>query len=384
MIQRLTYSLTFSSLILYLFSSCAGTRSYDLKPVLYQDNFEVFHRVVHKSQDSSILLLDVDSDNYSVSLFIYDDIKKSRIVHKQESIIKGKSKKAIGILFPSDPPRFHIEVAVRDNEKGKVFRTVIATEKSNPNEWFTLLDEGKPVLRPYTDLNKTLQLYNYKNRRMWVTYMAKAFLPASPPFSERGFYLNPHVGYIDRISLASEGKVKLEGAGLYFIQADTSRNDGFFISVFEKGFPKINYVNQMVAPLRYITTSYELTQIATSKNVKEDVDAFWLNRSSDRSYAKNILKEYYKRVEQANISFTTYKEGWKTDRGMALIVFGKPDKIRLSPKAEIWIYNATTERKSIRLEFLHKDNQYILNRWEDFRLPWNVEVYEWRKGLISD
>ena len=38
--------------------------------------------------------------------------------------------------------------------------------------------------------------------------------------------------------------------------------------------------------------------------------------------AKSLIAIYYNRIQNANLHFTTFKEGWKTDRGMIYVVFG--------------------------------------------------------------
>jgi hypothetical protein len=43
------------------------------------------------------------------------------------------------------------------------------------------------------------------------------------------------------------------------------------------------------------------------------------------------MEEYYRRVAFANRSFTTFRDGWKTDRGMVYIILGPPDEIERRP-----------------------------------------------------
>jgi hypothetical protein len=56
------------------------------------------------------------------------------------------------------------------------------------------------------------------------------------------------------------------------------------------------------------------------------------------------MEEYYRRIEFANTNFTSYIEGWRTDRGMVYITLGPPNDIERHPfeseskPYEIWSY----------------------------------------------
>ena len=69
---------------------------------------------------------------------------------------------------------------------------------------------------------------------------------------------------------------------------------------------------------------------------------FWNNRDSSGRFRT----KYLTRIEEANIRYgTKIYEGWKTDRGRALIIYGEPDNIERRffdigmPESEIWSYD---------------------------------------------
>lgn len=74
---------------------------------------------------------------------------------------------------------------------------------------------------------------------------------------------------------------------------------------------------------------------------------FWKKRDTDPSTPQNEFKEeYYSRIRLANQRFSSpSREGWKTDRGRVLILYGPPDDTQRSPFGsgtkpyEIWIYH---------------------------------------------
>ena len=101
----------------------------------------------------------------------------------------------------------------------------------------------------------------------------------------------------------------------------------------------------------YIRTDKE-TKSYKNLNKLEDkrkfMFEFWKSRDNNPSSAVNEYKvNYFKKINEANKSFKgSYREGWKTDRGRILIIYGKPDDIDRFPfqintkSYEIWKYDS--------------------------------------------
>lgn len=73
--------------------------------------------------------------------------------------------------------------------------------------------------------------------------------------------------------------------------------------------------------------------------------AFWQRHNPNPGSARNeMMEEYYRRVDYANKNFTTYLDGWRSDRGMIYIIFGPPTNIDRHPfesdtrPYEVWTY----------------------------------------------
>ncbi len=49
--------------------------------------------------------------------------------------------------------------------------------------------------------------------------------------------------------------------------------------------------------------------------------------------------------------FTSYKEGWKTDKGMIFIVLGPPDKVQRSKDREVWTYDQRGNAQNVNFTF---------------------------------
>lgn len=110
----------------------------------------------------------------------------------------------------------------------------------------------------------------------------------------------------------------------------------------EEGFPKIETLEQMIEPLIYISYPDELRKILNAKSDEERraaFDTFWGEQMPSRQAGENALRTFYSRVEEANLYFSTQKEGWKTDRGMIYILMGAPVSVENQGEAEVWRYS---------------------------------------------
>ncbi len=78
---------------------------------------------------------------------------------------------------------------------------------------------------------------------------------------------------------------------------------------------------------------------------KQFIKEFWIKRDQDPSTRKNEYREkYLASVEYANKNFGGFQDGWKSDRGRILLIYGEPDEIERSPFSnetkpyQIWKY----------------------------------------------
>src|SRR5690606_38240941 len=122
--------------------------------------------------------------------------------------------------------------------------------------------------------------------------------------------------------------------GLYRIEAQTEGDPGVdplrqgrFLVVTSPGFPRVQTLDEMVDALGYIAYEREVGRIREGTTAAERLqrfDAFWGSLVRQRSVATNLIETYYARIEEANLLYSSYKEGWKTDRGMVYVLLGPP------------------------------------------------------------
>ncbi|MEO8085789.1 MAG: GWxTD domain-containing protein, partial [Bacteroidota bacterium] len=157
--------------------------------------------------------------------------------------------------------------------------------------------------------------------------------------------------------------------------------------VFPNSFPAVTSPEQMVECVRYLTTKREFEEMKSNPNKKAAMDKFWLDLGGNAERTKLLIKKYYTRIREANQYFSSYTEGWRTDRGMVYTVFGKPNNVYKSSTAESWIYGTPNNALSINFFFTKvinpfTDNDYQLTREPLFEGAWMRAVDVWRQGRV--
>ena len=172
--------------------------------------------------------------------------------------------------------------------------------------------------------------------------------------------------------------------GIYHYSVDTLKVDGPTLYRFYDDFPKVVSTDLMFNALRYITSNKEYENIHFLRDKKNGVDEFWIGIAGNADRALTLIKKYYTRVEEANIFFTSYQEGWKTDRGMIYIIYGPPNVISRSDPIEAWTYGEPGHPLSITFKFskfrnLFTDEDYRLNRSSFYKTSWYNALEPWRR-----
>jgi len=113
-----------------------------------------------------------------------------------------------------------------------------------------------------------------------------------------------------------------------------------------------------------------------------------LKLGKNEANSKELLKEYYHSVEVANKFFTSYKEGWKNDRGIIYIIYGIPNSIRKDAGSEVWLYGEENNVLSVQFRFYQTERSNISNHYEmvrnsDYKNNWYHQVDLWRQGKID-
>jgi len=172
--------------------------------------------------------------------------------------------------------------------------------------------------------------------------------------------------------------------GFYFFQSDASETEGPTLFRMSTGFPKVTQHSQMRDALQYITTAKEFQKLKSYAIPQVAVDSFWMANTGREDLASEFIRKYYSRFETANKLYTSYTDGWKTDRGMIYIVIGKPTLVFRSFEQEVWIYGDYDDARALKFYFNKvknpfTSNDYVLVRNQDYKSAWYQNVQLWRR-----
>ena len=175
--------------------------------------------------------------------------------------------------------------------------------------------------------------------------------------------------------------------GFFHFRPDSASAEGYTLFSLGDSYPDVRSARAMIAPLRYITSMQEYDAMNNASNGRKAVERFWVDAAGDRERARDAIRAYYRRVETANRHFTSHLEGWKTDRGLTLIIFGMPNTVHKSATSETWIYGEETNLMSMSFTFTQRsapftDNDLVLERDPVYKAAWYRNVESWRNGRV--
>ena len=243
-----------------------------------------------------------------------------------------------------------------------------------------------PIFQSYLPINSTIRVVSMSKyiKSIQADYYDYNFRPALPPMAKTTDSLASTFSVDKSFMLTSHDSLLLSETGLYYFHLGESQL-GQSLIIRNKQYPKVSQVDKLVESLRYLATEEEYLKISSSFNKKELFEEFWLNNTKSEAKARRAIKEYYKRVKEANELFTTYKEGWKTDMGMIYIIYGAPPKVFFRDDGIMWIYHKTFELPRVAYFFKYintafTDQHFVLERDPEFQNLWFRTVDLWRLG----
>ncbi len=298
------------------------------------------------------------------------------------------------IDFKSEmPKKYLLKVYTTDllRNKGTVNYIVIDRSSFNTAQNFKVISAGTGIPsfdRIFKSYEIFRTLYNAGNvEQLIIKYYKNDFPLPRPPVTN---LLSPMPDYtpdsIYSYHVSDTTNYILPKEGMYHIQVNPNQPEGLSVYNFGENFPRVSTVEEMIAPLAYLTSAVEFNELASQTNKKLAVDNFWLKAAGNADRARELIRIYYNRVFFANYYFSSYKEGWKTDRGMMFIIYGPPNNMRKDALSETWTYYRKRSREPLIFTFNKVDNPYTDN---DYLLQrnfvnslWTQAVREWRSGKV--
>lgn len=242
------------------------------------------------------------------------------------------------------------------------------------------LFSGESLITNYSTTGKRLQFSGEPIRV--VSYYDDIFPAATPPFDEAMARVSAGLKVDSTFVIPADGQgFRPEKQGLYLIQKDTLATMGVAFRV-HSDYPRYNRIENLADPLIYICTKQEFDRVKAAKGDKKAFDKVMLSITQDTERARQFVRSYFRRVELANTFFSSYKEGWKTDRGMIYIIFGLPDEVFRFSDREVWTYKAYGKLSFnfVKSPSLFDPDNYVLVRERKFQEKWYEVIDLWRNA----
>ncbi len=163
------------------------------------------------------------------------------------------------------------------------------------------------------------------------------------------------------------------------------------VVIVARGFPRPKEPEQLISSVDYIMLDSDRDSLAsktTAADRQQWLGDFWRSLGKTEDAAANLVDRYYTRVEEANEYFSTFKEGWGTDRGMLYVILGPPLTVQTGLQGELWNYSPTEgdrlnsyyfRRVQLQGEFIAFEH-YLLERQSYYDQPWFAAIDRWRRG----
>ncbi|MEI9917905.1 MAG: GWxTD domain-containing protein [Bacteroidota bacterium] len=344
------------------------------------DNTGQFDMKVVRAPDSIYAYFQVDT-----TIFSLDWNGATRTARKAATLPLERSPQTH--QWPHCIPRSHKTVAAgrktydkRTQEVRLDFKLIEANYPADGLVWRS----GKPVFDPYVPTNTEVTITNNFGPKLKVFHYTERFPAGSPPFAEKELPVDPIMQVDSSFWITSGQPMKFRREGLYLVQQDTNATRGVSFRVSSPSYPKMTKVEDLSTSLVFISTKEEADRLEAAGGDKSKFDFVVLDITRDKDRARQLIRLYFRRVELANIFFTSYKEGWKTDRGMIYLVFGLPDEINKNGQFEVWTYKTLdTKFTFYKTGSVYDPDYFVLERHKKFAEAWYYTIDNWRKSQIT-
>ncbi len=417
-----TIASLYLSVYIFQFSACSSSSStasnqnvsriYKSNKELLHPEYIVFHRTgttseLHFKINTKELLYSKQSDNENfsarfkihyrlISSYETKDIIDSATVILSDAF-SNSPKDIVGKLDfnATFTNNYLLQVELYDLNRNISTKSFINIEKLNHNtrqNFILQTPKNKTtIFRNNLQQDEFIHIkYRNPNEELYVRYYNRKFPLPSPPFASSNTM--PFEYRADSLFTIMPNEVDVVGVnlksqGFYHIQADTNYKEGSTVFRFDNDFPHFKKPEHLLAPLNYLTSKNEFESMSSANNIKASVDSFWLAAGGSHDRARELIRKYYNRVEDANNYFSSYIEGWRTDRGLIYIIYGPPNVVYKSSDSESWVYGEENNFQSLSFVFLKvvnpfTDNDYRLERSPNFKVSWFNAVEMWRQGRI--
>ena len=312
----------------------------------------------------------------------YAQQKGTPITEKDSALVnQDPSKKSGWFTFPKPEKPWLLLARITNPATLQTWVFVKLIEANYPVNGF-ISDASGPITKSYVNSSEEITVgKNSSDKPLHFFYYKTGFGSAFPAFSEEVSATDKFLTADSTFSSAGGKKLMLKKEGLYLVQEDTLSAKGFSFRVGNSSYPKVTRIEDLAAPVVYVSTKDEYDQLVSAQNDKAKFDKVIIGMTTSTDRARTFMRGYFRRVDLANQYFTSYKEGWKTDQGMIYIIFGLPDEISKDEGKEIWYFKSTGTRFTfIKSGSVYDPDYYVLLRDKKFTEVWYSTIDLRRKS----
>jgi GWxTD domain-containing protein len=319
---------------------------------------------------------------------------------------KGKQEYVYTLPLTVEPGKEYMtEVRIYDRIRLQSVQAFVPFNTLSINNKYNFMAQGhfekNPLFSPIVRINEYVSLaYNRSHAdSLYISYYKPFHEVPDPPsmmLPEKTLDYPPEkivaVAYSDTLPLMFPRE------GIYLCSTSRKIQDGYTFLNMGISFPTMNRPEAMIEPLAYLATQDEMNDLRSSEKKKTALDNFWIKCGGNVEKARELIRIYYTRVLYANYYFSSYKEGWRSERGMIYIMYGPPDKVYKTSEGERWGYIQPVVKSSwgagytVTDDFLYfnfkkkdnvfSDNDFYLSRNETLVTHWDKAISSWRKGIV--
>lgn len=281
-------------------------------------------------------------------------------------------------------------VSLQDPVNNKNYLKMMRVFKANgAAEDYRILDKNNDIVWfPWVDSNQEIKI-QYRNtnaKSIHLSYFRPKFSLARPPYSQMENRDVKNAGVFESFELkltnGISSLIQLPKEGVYKLHSEKDDLSGKTIVQFYDAFPSVSSDAQKVFALRYLNAKKEFA-LMLQDNPEHTVHEFWFFDERSKERSQEMMRTYYARMLRANHIFTSYKEGWKTDRGMIFMIYGPPDNVYHETGSEVWEYGPDASYNDLRFVFNIINShliqkEFVLDRSEAYKESWYQLLDHWR------
>lgn len=307
------------------------------------------------------------SAKYTVTVSVFDEDEENLIVEKtwNETIHTKKfaqtiDKKNFNLSLRSiflQPAEYSIRTALEDKDSKKTYVKKAKLKVRNLSTTFAISDvmlisrrtvvDGKNRITPNVTRNVAtskqglpffFELYAKKPARLNLDYTVRDKVQNIVFHDDE--YKNIDSGKTQLFHTIKDSSFSLGSYNLTIEVRDSTNKvvasvGKSFFSHWEGVPSSIKDLDKAIAQMLYIATPSQLDSLTDAKTKQEKMKRymkFWKKKDPTPNTDDNpVFDEYYRRVAYANEHFSSYIEGWRSDRGMVFILLGPPNSVDRHP-----------------------------------------------------